>query len=192
VPSRSRTRPTPSSGDNPRAVISIDGTQFYMAGNADSSLNGNGNGPGTTIGIRLGNTLSTTSIQLGTYVATDRPDESKKQHIKDNNWRGVETFNGNLYVSKGSGGNGDDGIFQVLNGTANGIPTAGTTNSIVQLLGTQATNPVTGATCESPKHDGAILRPNMTGRLQARLDRARTTGGQAFREGRAAAGAKAA
>jgi hypothetical protein len=134
------------SGDNPRGVITIDGTQFYMAGNADSSLNSNGTGPGTTIGIRLGSPLSVTSTQLGTYVATDRPDESKKQHIKDNNWRGVGIFNGNLYVSKGSGGNGDDGIFQVQNGTANGLPTGGTTNTIVQLLGTQATNPATGAT----------------------------------------------
>jgi hypothetical protein len=133
------------SGDNPRGVITIDGTQFYMAGNADSSLNSNGTGPGTTIGVRLGSPLSVTSTQLGTYVAADRPDESKKQHIKDNNWRGVGIFNGNLYVSKGSGGNGDDGIFQVQNGAANGVPTGGTTNTIVQLLGTQATNPTTGA-----------------------------------------------
>jgi hypothetical protein len=98
------------SGDNPRGAIAVNGQQFYIAGNADSSLNSNGTGPGTTIGIRLGNPFSFTSIQLGTYVAVDRPDESKKQHIKDNNWRGVEIFNGNLYVSKGSGGNGDDGI----------------------------------------------------------------------------------
>jgi hypothetical protein len=133
------------SGDNPRGVITIDGTQFYMAGNADSSLNSNGTGPGTTIGIRLGSPLSVTSTQLGTYVAADRPDESKKQHIKDNNWRGVGIFNGNLYVSKGSGGNGDDGIFQVQSGTANGLPTGGTANTIVQLLGTQATSPSTGA-----------------------------------------------
>ena len=116
-----------------------------MAGNSDSSLNPGGSGPGTTIGIRLGSPFSNTSTQLGTYVATDRPDESKKQHIKDNNWRGVEIFNGNLYVSKGSGGNGDDGVFQVENGTGNGIPTGGSTNTIVQLLGDQATNPVTGA-----------------------------------------------
>jgi hypothetical protein len=84
------------SGDNPRGVISIDGNQFYMAGNADSSLNSDGTGPGTSIGIRLGTPFSSMSTQLGTYVATDRPDESKKQHIKDNNWRGVEIFNGNL------------------------------------------------------------------------------------------------
>lgn len=136
------------SGDNPRGAISIDGTQFYMAGNADSTENKTTpvTGPGTTIGARLGHPGSSASIQLGTYLATDRPDESAKQHIKDNNWRGIGIFNGNLYVSKGSGGNGDDGVFQVEDGTGNGIPTGGTTNTIVQLLGTQATNPITQAT----------------------------------------------
>ncbi len=135
------------SGDNPRGAISIDGTQFYMAGNADSTENKTTpvTGPGTTIGARLGHPGSPASIQLGTYVATDRPDESAKQHIKDNNWRGIGIFNGSLYVSKGSGSNGDDGVFQVEDGTGNGIPTGGTTNTIVQLLGTQATNPITGA-----------------------------------------------
>jgi hypothetical protein len=135
------------SGDNPRAVLTLDGTQFYMAGNADKTINGTpaGTGPGTTIGVRLGAPGSAESIQLGTYVAADRPEESTKKHIKDNNWRGIGLFNGNLYISKGSGGNGDDGIFQVQNGTANGVPTGGTDNGIVQLLGGRATNPSTGA-----------------------------------------------
>jgi hypothetical protein len=118
-----------------------------MVGNADSSLNSNGSGPGTTIGVRLGIAVpgSALSTQLGTYVAADRPDESAKQHIKDNNWRGIEIFNNNLYISKGSGGNGDNGIFQVVNGTGTGLPTAATNNTIVQLIGNQATNPATGA-----------------------------------------------
>jgi hypothetical protein len=132
------------SGDNPRAVTSVDGTQFYMAGNADSSLNKDGTGPGTTIGARYGVPGSDTSAQLGVYTATDRPDESTKKHIKDNNFRGVLIFNGNLYVSKGSGGNGDNGIFQVQNGSSDGLPT-GTTNNIVELLGSPATDPVSGA-----------------------------------------------
>jgi hypothetical protein len=131
------------SGDNPRAVISVDGTQFYMAGNADSTIAGNGTGPGTTIGARYGTPGSAVSIQLGNYVAADRPDESAKKHVKDNNFRGAVIYNGNLYVSKGSGSNGDDGIFQVEKGTGNGLPT-GTGNTIVQLLGGPATDPVTG------------------------------------------------
>ena len=49
------------SGDNPRGAITINGNQFYMAGDADPSLNKDGTGPGTTIGIRLGTPFSTTS-----------------------------------------------------------------------------------------------------------------------------------
>ena len=127
------------SGDNPRAVITVDGQEFYMAGNADSSLNKDGSGPGTTIGARYGTSGSDLSIQLGVYFAPDRTDESAKQHIKDNNFRGVGIYNGNLYVSKGSGGNGDDGLFQVENGTGNGLPT-GTNNTIVELFGSPATD----------------------------------------------------
>jgi hypothetical protein len=138
------------SGDNPRAAVTVDGTQLYMAGNSDSTENKPPTtGPGLTIGARLGAPGVSSSIQLGVYLAADRPDESTKQHVKDNNFRGIGIFrdaNGvpNLYVSKGSGGNGDDGIFQVENGTADGLPT-GTTNTIIQLIGTQATNPGTGA-----------------------------------------------
>ena len=128
------------SGDNPRAVITVDGTQFYMAGNSDSTIAKDGTGPGTTIGARYGTPGSNMSYQLGVYTASDRPDESKKQHVKDNNFRGIAIFNGNLYVSKGSGGNGDDGIFQV----GSGLPT-GTGNTITELLGDPATDPITGA-----------------------------------------------
>lgn len=131
------------SGDNPRAVITVDGTQFYMAGNSDSSIAKDGTGPGTTIGARYGTPGSNSSYQLGVYFASDRPDETAKQHVKDNNFRGIGIFNGNLYVSKGSGGNGDDGIFQVENGTGSGLPT-GTGNTIVHLLGEPATDPTTG------------------------------------------------
>ena len=136
-----------------------------MAGNADSTTNQTSpvTGPGLTIGARLGMPGSSNSIQLGTYLASDRPDESAKNHIKDNNWRGIGIFadangNENLYVSKGSGGNGDDGLFQVLNGnfpnatlaqvvngTGAGVPAGGTNNTIIQLLGNPATNPNTNA-----------------------------------------------
>ena len=64
---------------------------------------------------------------------------------KDNNFRGVGIFGGNLYVSKGSGSNGDNGIFQVLNGSAQGLPTGGTNNAIVEILGNPSTDPVTNA-----------------------------------------------
>ena len=90
------------------------------------------------------------STQIATYVAADRTDELAKQHVKDNNWRGIEIANDansnpTLFLSKGSGGNGDDGIFKVTNGSGTGLPTSSTTNTITQIIGTQATNPQTGA-----------------------------------------------
>jgi hypothetical protein len=123
------------SGDNPRAAITPNGKQLYMTGNADSTTFNNAtSGPGLTIGARSGTVGSNTTTQLGNYTATDRPDETAKQHVKDNNFRAIGIFNGNLYVAKGSGGNGDNGVFQVMNGTGNGLPT-GTGNTIVALPG---------------------------------------------------------
>ncbi len=110
-----------NSGDNPRAAITVDENEFYIVGNSDSTTTspstGSGN-PGLTIGARCGAPENNISYQLGTYVAADRGDESAKKHFKDNNWRGVGIYtdaNGRqqLYVSKGSGSNGDDGLFQV-------------------------------------------------------------------------------
>lgn len=144
------------SGDNPRAAITVDGNEFYTAGNSDSTESGVNvggttyNEPGLTIGVRCGtpsliggvlNPDSNLSYQLGTYVAADRPDESAKKHIKDNNWRGIGIYNdvnGNpqLYVSKGSGSNGDDGIFLVqVNG---GLPPCTTTTTGAEPIGSAA------------------------------------------------------
>ncbi len=133
------------SGDNPRAAASVDGDAFYMVGNSDSTLASDGTGPGTTIGVRYGTPGSTSSIELGVYTAADRPDETAKQHVKDSNFRGIGLFQGNLYVSKGSGGNGDDGIFQVHAASGAGLPT-GTGNTISLLFGDPATDPATAAT----------------------------------------------
>jgi hypothetical protein len=146
------------SGDNPRGAITVDGKELYMGGNADSTENKTpaGTGPGFTIGVRYGlpqqpaGLAIANSSLLANYTATDRPDESAKKHVKDNNWRGIGIFNdanGNpaLFVSKGSGGNGDDGIFQVNNTSGTGLPTPSTTNTVTQMIGDQATNPQTGA-----------------------------------------------
>jgi len=98
------------SGDNPRAVVTVNGNQFYMAGNSDSTQPAGG-----TIGARYGTPGSSASIQLGSYQSI------YDTSVKDNNWRGIGIYNGNLYVSKGSGSNGVNGVFQV----GAGIPVTG-------------------------------------------------------------------
>ena len=81
---------------------------------------------------------------MGNFYANDRPDETAANHVKDNNFRGIAIYNGNLYVSKGSGGNGDNGVFRVFNGTGDGLPTT-SGNTIMQLLGLPATDPASKA-----------------------------------------------
>jgi hypothetical protein len=65
---------------------------------------------------------------------------------KDNNFRGITIFNGTLYVSKGSGSNGINTVFQV--GTTGGLPTfataATTTISILPGFSTTLANSTTG------------------------------------------------
>jgi len=52
---------------------------------------------------------------------------------KDNNFRGETVFNNTLYVTKGSGSNGIDTVYQV--GTAGSLPAAGTSTPISVLPG---------------------------------------------------------
>jgi hypothetical protein len=125
------------SGDNPRGAITING-------NADSSLNKNGTGPGTTLASDWARLSRRRRSNWGLNFASAVPMNRRSSTSRTINWRGVGIFNGNLYVSKCSGGNGDDGIFQVENGAAAGVPVGGTTNTIVQLIGNQATNLPTG------------------------------------------------
>ncbi len=131
------------SGDNPRGVLSIDGSQFYMVGNSDSTTYNSGTtGPGTTIGARYGLVGDIDSTKLATYAATDRPDESTKQHVKDNNFRGITLLGNTIVVSKGSGGNGDNGVF-LLTAAGGVLPTPSTTNAFSVLFSTPADTDVT-------------------------------------------------
>ncbi|MFZ0227036.1 MAG: hypothetical protein WAL41_08855, partial [Mycobacterium sp.] len=146
-----------NSGDNPRAAITVDENEFYIVGNSDSTTTSPSTGPGNpglTIGARCAAPSDNISFQIGTYTAADSSDETAKKHIKDNNWRGVGIYtdaNGHqqLYVSKGSGSNGDDGLFQVgttLPPCSASLIASGGLNynagvTITELLGAQATIP---------------------------------------------------
>ena len=107
------------SGDNARAAISVNGQQFYTVGNADGGY------PNTveSLGARYSTLGATTSTLLGAYNPT--PD-------KYDNFRAEQIFNNTLYVAKGSGGKGIDGIFQV--GTSGTLPTT-SGNAITALPG---------------------------------------------------------
>jgi hypothetical protein len=155
-----------NSGDNPRGALTLDEREFYTFGNSDSTLASgvtlqpdtpitvptSQNNPGLTIGVRCGIPEQNFSYLLGTYFAGDRTDESAKKHVKDNNWRGgaiATDANGHqqLYVSKGSGGNGDDGVFMVQDPNTGVLPVCSmaepdnNTATITPLFSAQATVP---------------------------------------------------
>lgn len=119
------------SGNNGRAAV-LAGGNYYTVGNA-----GNGSGtepinivsntgvqtttPGgsaetTVVGQQQGTPGAANGFQYG-YAATPA-DKSGK----DDNFRGLTVFNNTLYVSKGSGSNGVNTVYQVgATGTINGL-----------------------------------------------------------------------
>ena len=108
------------SGNNGRAAI-LAGGLYYMAGNGN-------NGSGTpsnivfTEGVQMaipGQSLATPPVAVGdfslsqiTNPATGMPYPPDKLG-KDNNFRGLTIFNNTLYVTKGSGSNGINTVYQV-------------------------------------------------------------------------------
>lgn len=161
-------------GNNGRAAISANGVT-YLAGNAGNANGTFTNPSGTTVADPSGvqvigasntttagatNTTAAGSFSIAqTNPATGLPygttaQIAKDKQSKDDNYRGLTINNSTLYVTKGSGSNGINSVYQVGatgtlptgNGTAainvlNGFPTALSRNVTV-VAGTGAnTNP---------------------------------------------------
>jgi len=134
------------SGNNGRAAILNDSYEqniYYTVGNA-----GNGSGtppvlivnntgvqiaqPGvpdtTVVGVQQGTSGVAKGFQYG-YSVTQygSPAYAADKSGKDDNFRGETIFHKTLYVTKGSGGNGIDTVFQV--GAAGTLPTLTTASS---------------------------------------------------------------
>ena len=125
-------------GNNGRAAILGANGVYYTVGNA-----GNGNGGATTTaatGVQLihpgvNATASTPgTTQVGQYSITQNGYAADKT-AKDNNFRGEVIYNNTLYVTKGSGSNGIDTVYQV--GAAGTLPTTGATISVLPGMNTQ-------------------------------------------------------
>jgi hypothetical protein len=114
-------------GNNPRAVIyDVADNQYLMAGNAG---NGNGstavtNATGVQIVTPGQNATPATpgTVKVGNFNITQYGYKADKS-AKDNNYRGETIFDNTLYVTKGSGSNGINTVYQV--GTAGTLPTNG-------------------------------------------------------------------
>ncbi len=122
-------------GNNGRAAIATGTGSYYLVGNA-----GNGNGSAQTTantGVQLLSAASTngglgSNAQVGYFNTTQVGNPADKQP-KDNNFRGETVYDNTLYVSKGSGSNGIDTVYQV--GTTGSLPAAGTSTPINVLPG---------------------------------------------------------
>jgi hypothetical protein len=130
------------SGNNGRAAIKANWT-YYLAGNDNNGGLSSSQLTGTQIGVNL---ITSTGAELlvpgqtppvppninkigdfeVTQVGYTKPDKAGK----DNNFRGLTIFNNTMYVTKGSGGNGVNTVYQV--GNAGVLPT-GTTTDLVKL-----------------------------------------------------------
>jgi hypothetical protein len=136
------------SGNNARAAILNDSygqNIYYTVGNAG---NGSGTPPvfivnntgvqiaqpdmttaeTTVVGVQQGTSGAATGFQYG-YSVTQygSPPYPADKSGKDDNFRGGRIFNNTLYVTKGSGGNGIDTVFQV--GATGVLPTLMTASS---------------------------------------------------------------
>lgn len=116
------------SGNNGRAAV-LAGGLYYMAGNGN---NGSGT-PANVVaseGVQMaipGQSLATPALPVGNFSisqvinsATGLPYPPDKAG-KDNNFRGLTVFGNTLYVTKGSGSNGINTVYQV--GDKGSLPT---------------------------------------------------------------------
>jgi hypothetical protein len=122
------------SGDNGRAAIKASNGTYYMVGNDNSGNIGKKQLTTTIAGFDLINATGAELLIPGAmppvppappalgidmigrleFLSTDKAG-------KDTNFRGLTIFNNTLYVSKGSGSNGINSVFQA--GTAGTLPT---------------------------------------------------------------------
>jgi hypothetical protein len=121
------------SGDNGRAAIKGANGLYYMVGNDNSGNLSKKQMTTTFDGINLANATGAELLMPGQNppippnidmigrleFGTDKPG-------KDTNFRGLTIFDNTLYVSKGSGGNGINTVYQV--GSAGTLPTGSATD----------------------------------------------------------------
>jgi len=116
------------SGDNGRAAIKGENGLYYMVGNDNSGNLGKKQMLTTYDGIDLVNSTGVEMLKAHQQPALP-PDIAMIGRLlfagdkpgKDTNFRGLTIFNNTLYVSKGSGGNGINTVYQV--GKAGTMPT---------------------------------------------------------------------
>jgi hypothetical protein len=128
-------------GNNGRAALLGANGNYYLVGNAGNGNGGNPTAGATGVQLVVPGANATASTPGTTQVAAydiTQNGYAADTTAKDNNFRGETVFNGVLYVSKGSGSNGINTVYQVgpagmTSSTTN--PTATAPNSVSILPG---------------------------------------------------------
>ena len=123
------------SGNNGRAAIYDSAANEYLtvgnAGNSGGSASVTA-GTGVQIVTPGQDPAAAGTTRVGFYNITQNGYSADKT-AKDNNFRGETVFNNTLYVTKGSGGNGINSVYQV--GAAGSLPTlADAANAPISIL----------------------------------------------------------
>jgi hypothetical protein len=121
------------SGNNGRAAIKA-GSSYYMTGNDNNGGLSKTQLTTTQVGVNLVNSTGVELLfpfqvpslppninKIGDFEVTQVGYATADKPGKDNNFRGLTIFHDTLYVTKGSGGNGINTVYQV--GTAGTLPT---------------------------------------------------------------------
>ena len=128
-------------GNNGRAAILGSNGYYYTVGNGGNGSGGAATTAGTGVQLITPGINATAATpgttQVASYNITQQGDAADKP-AKDNNFRGETVYNGVLYVTKGSGSNGIDTVYQVgpagmTSSTSN--PTATAAGSMTILPG---------------------------------------------------------
>jgi hypothetical protein len=128
------------SGDNGRGAVKGDNGLYYLVGNDNSGNLSKKQVTTTVVGELLVNDTGAellvpgqappvppNNLKIGDFEITQIADPSTGQPYaadkagKDNNYRGITIFDHTLYITKGSGGNGINTVYQV--GTQGALPT---------------------------------------------------------------------
>ena len=132
------------SGNNGRAAIKAN-SLYYLTGNDNNGGLSASQLAGTQVGINL---ITSTGVELlvpgqappvppninkiGEFSVTGVGYTTADKPGKDNNFRGLTIFHSTLYVTKGSGGNGINTVYQV--GTAGVLPTGSTAALVAEPI----------------------------------------------------------
>jgi hypothetical protein len=105
-------------GNNGRAALLGTNGQYYTVGNSNNGASTTSNAITTSTGLESFTPINAATATGTAPAAPNQVDPGYTSHTgdkfgKDNNYRGLTEYNGNLYFTKGSGSNGIDTVYTV-------------------------------------------------------------------------------